>query len=737
MPLPSMDDASPLRRTRGALACLACRAAKSKCDGQQPDKILAAAAASSSSSSSSSSLLTQLSPNPCSRCAMHKLPCRWKPCQRTGRPRKQPTQPRPADSCRLPASPLAATDIATSGDYRDKDGDIVPATLPPRASATRTADPSAWIAGLDLDASSAPNLGALYQASSSTAFATPFSWDALDAQLWPQPLEAYQDTAVSSESLSSSAATTDDSALSPSDQMRRLAGLVRPHSALVHSSSASASPLDTLPQSDVVSLGLSRFFDSFALSVPVLGEADDFLNRLSPRPSNPAALSWDASASSSSAQDRSEDLAASLSAKAAAVIGHSLYLGTSSEQATSLLASLETSIEARGDGTSTEQDAATCLDRIVCHLLLSYAYYGRNFRDKASHQLDCALAVARKASLDSLDDAAPGFGPFSSSPGKLKEAGRRAWWEICIADVMMSSSTSGEIPRRLNTQPKAQRVRIPQDLGSTSSSVYMLRIEAVYLMAECITEHATPSVERLSSLDGILANLIARAQTAWLTAARALASAGRVRAPKAAATREVCLFDTAVLLHACRIQLHRKAWFADLTLGLDSCSFKTQVTDRQDPDQRQMQVSVGRILEASRNISRLIRYDLDLTFEEATSSPLSSLSSSVSIHGSAASGSAPPHWPFIGCCLMIGAYGGWVSIASTSSSPPEAQSTPSTSNHSSDTSDAADRQHWLHREIESGLDLAYTSLERLAAVYPIADVFRDEVIRCREMIGLP
>lgn len=61
---------------RNPLACLACRQAKSKCDGALPTMLMDGSDVVPATKA-------------CSRCTMHGVQCAWKPCSRTGRPPKR------------------------------------------------------------------------------------------------------------------------------------------------------------------------------------------------------------------------------------------------------------------------------------------------------------------------------------------------------------------------------------------------------------------------------------------------------------------------------------------------------------------------------------------------------------------------------------------------------------------------------------------------------------------------
>lgn len=67
---------------RSSLACLACRNAKSKCDGLIPSVI----ATRSETADPSIDVRAEVD---CSRCARLHLECKWRPCQRNGRPVKK------------------------------------------------------------------------------------------------------------------------------------------------------------------------------------------------------------------------------------------------------------------------------------------------------------------------------------------------------------------------------------------------------------------------------------------------------------------------------------------------------------------------------------------------------------------------------------------------------------------------------------------------------------------------
>lgn len=170
--------------------------------------------------------------------------------------------------------------------------------------------------------------------------------------------------------------------------------------------------------------------------------------------------------------------------------------------------------------------------------------------------------------------------------------------------------------------------------------------------------------------------------------------------------RALCLGPGVILnfiLCRCRIQLHRKAHFADLPLNLQSCSFASmersiRAANKSEKDNYE---SIESIMEASQNIVDLVAMEVNHNTSANSSSrehwevPLSE-----------------PHWPYFGCCQMVASYGSLLAILASSHN-----------------------DQWKKKAAESGLELMDTALDNLASVWPIVDLFRSEIRSCRELMG--
>lgn len=101
------------RTKRQALACIHCRAAKVRCAGSPPSEVLTIDVSQALAQSSEDIE----SANPCERCKSLGRHCLWKPCCRTGRPRKRRKsgvgQEEEATSLHRELTPLLGEAVAT------------------------------------------------------------------------------------------------------------------------------------------------------------------------------------------------------------------------------------------------------------------------------------------------------------------------------------------------------------------------------------------------------------------------------------------------------------------------------------------------------------------------------------------------------------------------------------------------------------------------------------------------
>jgi hypothetical protein len=205
---------------------------------------------------------------------------------------------------------------------------------------------------------------------------------------------------------------------------------------------------------------------------------------------------------------------------------------------------------------TSEAAALVTLDLLLAHLLMALVLYASDDCKGASVQLGKAIDLAERHGLNEVDRQcqAPNTMLFSVLTSDARELGRAAWWELRVTDVMMSATTSGQIPRRLaNSQRSRLEPQFPAQQTTTSwhIQVYSLRIQAALLMDDCVKDVGSPhssgaTIDGVMVLDGTLVNLIARAQSAWIKCARMLP----YDKGSYLTTQTTCLFDTAVLLNA-------------------------------------------------------------------------------------------------------------------------------------------------------------------------------------------
>lgn len=290
----------------------------------------------------------------------------------------------------------------------------------------------------------------------------------------------------------------------------------------------STSPVDEARYDASERLGLRRFVQTFGRSIPVLGARETLLSTMS-------------------------DLPVSYTVLAAIALGHCAFEGASklSSQARirSLSESLCASVEPRE---ASPANALRILDVICSNLLMAYAFYGADSLQCASSHLESAIRIAQQHSLD-LVAAGAEMPPTAWLIPQLTQPGRdmatAVWCEISVCDSMMSATTSGEIPRRLEHRGTSLW-HLPM-ATSGLEALYKLRLQAALLMNRCIEQQnnllsSPQSLNRVLALEGILVNLIAKAQGLWCKAT-GLVSAPPCHLSSAEATS---LFDTAVLLNA-------------------------------------------------------------------------------------------------------------------------------------------------------------------------------------------
>lgn len=111
---------------------------------------------------------------------------------------------------------------------------------------------------------------------------------------------------------------------------------------------------------------------------------------------------------------------------------------------------------------------------------------------------------------------------------------------------------------------------------------------------------------------------------------------------------------------------------------------------------------------------RLMQVDSDFHFRMAEKVSLSDLPL------------VSPHWPFMGCCQMVAAYG--LALA-TIVKPLFPSPLPDT-----DIANGTSMQLWKRREHLSKLGFAEATLGNLTQVWRVARSYRDQVHRCRMAI---
>ncbi|KAI3479976.1 hypothetical protein L1887_57874 [Cichorium endivia] len=244
------------------------------------------------------------------------------------------------------------------------------------------------------------------------------------------------------------------------------------------------------------------------------------------------------------------------------------------------------------------------------------------------------------------------------------------------------------------------------------------------------------------------------------------------------------------MLHASRIHLHRLAWFPDLTMDFVSCSFKRfddsaggvlsragpRSTDRGNAEQRQsmLSTSVTRIVSSADAIMRLVRLDQRM----AVPAPWSDPGRGASDSQAHVSRGLPAHWPFLGCCNMVAAFGYVVAVAASGpeesnlptygdeirlygehdvtgsesrghgsvvaadtsalSAPSWQYGSPEASTLSNGGGNAGERQRsamvWKLRAAISNIGFAESTLAQYSQVWPVCAMYQHEVAVCRDAI---
>ncbi|PWN18383.1 hypothetical protein BCV69DRAFT_285008 [Microstroma glucosiphilum] len=512
---------SGIKRSRNALACLPCRNAKVRCDG---------------TSSPTPSATT--SPESCTRCVGLAIACVWMPSQRNGRPKKArsvTTSDLPAEAAfaqsPVPACASGEADTSltahTDGEFEDYLWTDWFHNVRPESLSASPFEQSTGALQLPRIPGNTPSQG---DQSSGLPLPLPDPTGSRGMQITPCNLGCAPENSTH---LSITASTTPSEAASLySDDWLSLRHRIQGNSpsSSTTQSEVSSRPLYQADRCDEA--GLLHFFDTFALSIPVLGDRTTFLATVEP-------------------------LQISHAVGAATCIGYCTLDGARGDSSREKISDMCATLSAVPAVTQrSEAIALATLDLLLAHLLMALVLYATDDLKGASLQLGKSIDLAGRYGLGDMDPQRQASSTllFPLLTSDARELGRAAWWELRVTDVMMSATTSGQIPRRLaNCQRSRQEPRFPapQPKASCSDAVYSLRIQAALLMDDCVKDVDSPhssatTIDRVIILDGTLVNLIARAQSAWLKSVRMLP----YHKASYLATQAICLFDTAVLLNA-------------------------------------------------------------------------------------------------------------------------------------------------------------------------------------------
>ncbi|SNX85890.1 uncharacterized protein MEPE_04599 [Melanopsichium pennsylvanicum] len=477
----------------------------------------------------------------------------------------------------------------------------------------------------------------------------------------------------------------------------------------IHSDPSLDDNIDTA----VLDFGCKLYFSSFAKTVPLLGDMTDFettiLNAF-PR----------------------QNCATRLLRRIVATLGYRVSIANlvSEHDRNVLLQRLR--IEARNllsacfDRILTQPfvrlNDVEALALVQALLLFAYDSYGQNQLSEAESNMSAAVNLALKMRLNQIDAPSKpaghdlnanhnnAFGARSALSQSHAESLRRAFWELYLCDLMLNVTTSGRIARCIDMSTLEIAVHTPLDPGLTTtldgqsdalesdnfdtdrdrqalSQSYDVRVRSCALIHECVKPPENPDepdFERIRAIDTMLSNIMVVAQRHWASAstANSIHSGDAVSECTRWAndTRIELLFTAMTMLHASRIHLHRLAWFHDLTMDFSSCSFKkfneasnvavgtTALRTSPGPvsqetlsrRQAMLSNSVTRIVSSADAIMRLIRLDQRLaspstwTIEDTTETYVARR---VAVH-----------WPFLGCCNMVAAFGYVVAVAASNES---------------------------------------------------------------------
>ncbi|EPQ29701.1 uncharacterized protein PFL1_02921 [Pseudozyma flocculosa PF-1] len=719
----------PVQR-RSALACLPCRSAKNKCDGQAPPLAVEYSASQALKAAPSDDIPSDA---PCTRCRRLDLRCLWQPSHRTGRPRKKRRASETRDDfgsagigrAGLGAGAGAAGSSSSPhhrlGSHTTASGEALRPTLPPvditgpeifallntspydSTESSYSAldneqydesDPGLTDESASFDASSVqpspPSGVAAWSATTAPATATMAPPSAGGLQLQ----SAFDADHPIVQERPSKRARDQFSML----RSRIGVGVRQERMLEINSSPPSLwpeLPPEFLGHETDLQRGLRLYFSGFGLSVPILGEEENFfaarfvqMPELSPSP---------------------------LVLHAAATLGLLLEEGKDAVSVDAMRARTRELADVTVERSSAlhDTDLARLLSAIQGLILVAYDDYGRTQLPAAARYMRAACDLALRAHLNLLDSGRDFAAPHHGDPGqpgghrRVSFAGigssrsftqdflqdcRRTWWELYIADLMFHMTTSGRLQRILTDRRMVVAVNSPRDPGDRErSEAYDIRIRAAALINECTRPPAdprNPDLGRLHAVDTMLSNLLLQGQSLWAGIAASVSNPSQqMRPTPMVQTKLEIIFTSLVVMHAARIHLHRQAWFSDLQMDLESCSFRPKhrsgtveptpssaagagrlavISDEARRDY--IASSVSTIVSCSDGILRLIRLDAEMHLDLAMTRP--------SVFGAPPppSSPVPPHWPFFACCSMVASFGYAVAVAA---SGPEHSALPS------------------------------------------------------------
>lgn len=596
---------------RSSLACLACRNAKSKCDGMIPSVIFNG---KSETINGSSDVHAEVD---CSRCSRLHLQCKWRPCQRSGRPIKK----------------------RKSGEEEEEINRTSQDEFPILDNILSSDDSMRMISNL-LD-----NEFILYDQTVTPSIES----------LQPPHSPAYQMAEIQRRIHDAS-----NSKKSPLDPH---------HHHLTPLSHYTVSTNDNLQQ------GISRFFSGVGLALPLFDSEEELL-------------------------EESKHCDALL--YAAAALGNALYEGHESLSCTTMRNEAMQKIDTI-TLIHTPDQRHTSIVQLSALTLLIYIAYAMNDTFTLQIYIERARAAALALNLYRLDSQ-----EYYANTNNDAELARKVWWELYVIDCIMDVMTNGKVKRQFDGfQTNVQFPGTAKD-DKEMQSIWDLRIRSVSLLAGTFTIFVkSKDEENLWTADKIQANIIAEAQGMLLSAMQARMSGNTDWKLN---RRQIILFDCLMMLYAGRVHLHRLFWFEDLPLSLDSCSFKREKIENQDPlliSTGSIASSVEKIVQSSDSILHLMQMDTDAFFKHSLSlmqSGSNLTNKSLPITSS--------HWPPIGCCQMVASFGLAVHIANKG------------------TEDQLRAQQSV-----SSIGMAEASLGILSRVWPVTEYYRKELHQCRLLIS--